>query len=276
MNARPIVVAIAILSSSFALASSPAIGTVSTRGEVRVGGYAVRGTATLFDNTAVETSTFAATLRLDKGTEIKLGTGSSGTLYRDRLVLTRGETQLASTTPFQLEANGLRISSNAPNTTGVVLFGAQKNVEVGALQGELRVMDSHGVLLAKVDPGAALSFPDGARAQNVPPTAATATPQPMSDIGLVSLENGRYYLTSTLSAIKYEITGNNLSKYVGDKVVINGTLISGTLAQPLVVAIKGIEINGQGGMSTLGKVLVGASIAGEAAAIAFVITSASR
>jgi len=80
MIAKSVVVAVALFSSSIALAASSAIGTVSTRGEIRVGGYAVRGTATLFDNTALETSDFAATLRLDRGTEIKLAGGSSGTL----------------------------------------------------------------------------------------------------------------------------------------------------------------------------------------------------
>jgi hypothetical protein len=274
MITKGVAFAIVLFSSSFALADSSAIGTASTRGEIRVDGYAIRGTATLFDNTAVETSEFAATLRLNKGTEIKLGTGSSGTLFRDRLILSRGETQLTSASSFRLEANGLSILPSAPNTTGVVLLNADKNVEVEALKGDLRVMDSHGVLLAEVNPGTPLSFPAEPSAQGPP----NSPPQTISDIGLVSVENGHYYLTSTLSGIKYEITGNGLAKYVGDKVVINATLISGTAAQPVSVAIKSIGLNGGGtvGTPTLGKVLIVGAVAGEAAAIAYVVTSASR
>lgn len=279
MIARSVVIAVTVASSSLAFAASSAIGTVSTRGEINVGGYAVRGTATLFDNTPVETSDFAATLRLEKGTEIKLGAGSSSMLFHDRLVLSRGETQLTSATPFEIEANGFRISPNTPNSTGIVTLNSRRDVEVGALQGGLRVTDSSGVLVAKVDPGASVSFPAEPRAQDssAPPTALHAPPESINDIGLLSLENGRFYLTSTLSGIKYEISRNGLSKYVGDKVVLSGTVVSGSAAQPVLVDVKSIGLNGGPmGMSTLGKILIGSSVAGEAAAIAYVVSAASR
>ena len=277
MNTKFVVIAIALFSSSFALADSSAIGTASTRGEIRVDGYTVRGTATLFDNTALATNQFAATLRLDKGTEIKLGTGTSGTLYRDRMVLSRGVTEVTATSPFQLQANGLSIASSTSKTAGIISLNAQKTVEVAALTGELRVTDSRGVLLAEVNPGDSISFPAEPRARSAAAQAQSAASQSISDIGLVSFENGQYYLTSTLSGVKYQITGGNLSKYVNDKVVINGTLLAGTLAQPTSVAVKSIGINGgPTGASTLGKVLVGTAVAGEAAAIAYVVTSASR
>jgi hypothetical protein len=278
MTVKTIVVAIALFPSSIALAASSAIGTLSTRGEISVDGYAVRGTATLFDNSAVETNQFAATLRLDKGTEIKLGAESSGTLYHDRLILSRGETELTSATPFQLEANGLSVLSSAPNTTGIVLLNGQKNVEVETLKGKLQVEDSHGALLAEVGPGAPLSFPAAPGGQNQPAAAPGVPPsqETISDIGLVSIENGHYYLESTLSGVKYEILGNNLSKYTGDKVVITGRLTAGTAAQPVSVEIKAIAINGPGGTTGLGKFLVAGALAGEAATIAYVIIAASR
>ena len=159
MFAKPIAVAVALFSSSLVFAASSAIGTVSTRGEIRVGGYSVRGTATLFDNTAVETSEFAAILRLDKGTEIKLGAGSSGTLFHDRLVLSRGETELTTKIPFQLEASGFEVSPSGPDTSGIIVVSPQNTVEVAALRGELRVSDSHGALLAHVTEGATLRSP---------------------------------------------------------------------------------------------------------------------
>lgn len=282
MITKSVVVSLALFSSSFALAASPGIGTVSTRGEITVGGYVVRGTATLFDNTEVETNDFAATLRLDKGAEIKLGSGSSGTLFRDRLVLSRGETQLTTTTPFQLEANGLSILTSVPNTVGLVSLGAQKTLVVAALKGELRVMDSHHALVAEVSPGASRSFPAEPSAQDSPaqPAAQGAPPAPLaiSDIGLLSFENGQFYLTSSLSGIKYQILGSELSKYIGDKVVIEGTVISGSVAQPVSVTIKSIAINGPstGGLTTVGKILIIGTVAGEAGAIGYVISSASR
>jgi hypothetical protein len=279
MIARSVVIAVTIASSSLAFAASSAIGSVSTRGEINVGGYAVRGTATLFDNTSVETSDFAAILRLEKGTEIKLGAGSSSMLFHNRLVLSRGETQLTSATPFQIEANNLHISPSTSHSTGIVSMNSHNDVEVGALQGGLRVTDSNGALLAEVDPGASLSFPAEPRAQDspAPPRPLHAPPESINDIGLLSFENGRFYLTSTLSGIKYEISRNGLSNYVGDKVVLSGTVLSGTAAEPVLVAVKSIGLNGgPTGMSTLGKILIGTSVAGEAAAIAYVVSAASR
>lgn len=268
MIAKHVAIAITLFSSSFALAASSAIGTVSTRGEIRVGGYAVRGTATLFDNTAVETNEFSATLRLNKGTQIKLGTGSSGTLFRDRLVLSHGETELTTSTPFQLDASGLHVSPSTPGTTGIVSVGPENTVEVASLRGELKVTDGQGTLLAHVSPGATLSF--------AAEPGAPATPT-FSDTGIVSFEGGHYYLTSSLTGVKYEITGKDLSKYVGKKVVINGTLLSGSAAQPVSVAVSSIAINGPaGGVSTLGKVLIGTSAVGGGIGVGYAIASASR
>ena len=269
MIAKSVVVAVALFSSSIALAASSAIGTVSTRGEIRVGGYAVRGTATLFDNTAVETSDFAATLRLDRGTEIKLAGGSSGTLFRDRLILSRGETELTTSTPFQLDASGLQVSPSAPNTSGIVSVSQENTVEVATLKGELRVTDSHGILLAHVGPGSPVSF-------SADPSAAGAPAAAFSDIGIVSVDkSGQYFLTSSLTGVKYQISGKDLSKYVGNKVTINGTLISGTPDKPISVAVSSIGINGGTGISTLGKVLIGTSLAGAGVGIGYAVGSAS-
>lgn len=272
MIAKTTVLAVALFSSSFALAASPAIGSVSAPGEFQVGGYTVRGTATLFDNTAIQTNGFIATLRLDKGTQIRLGAESSGTLYRNRMVLSRGETELTASTPFQLEASGLHVSPTAPNTRGVVSVSGANTVEVAALRGELNVMNSRGAVLAHVVPGSTFSFAAGSSAQD----ASTS----FSDIGLVSEENGQYYVTSSLTGVKYQVTGGNLSKYVGDKVVINGSLTSGTAAHPVTVSISSIAINGGGavggGLGTGGTVAIIGSLAGEGAALGYLVASASR
>ena len=175
---------------------------------------------------------------------------------------------------------------------GIVSLSPQKTVQVAALKGELRVMDSHHALMAEVSEGASRSFPNGASAQDSPsqtqnppteqaalsvPPMPAAGPQAISDIGLLSFENGHYYLESSSSGIKYEISGNNLSKFVGDKVIIEGTVLSGTASQPQSVAIKSIVVNGPStGTTTRGKFLIAAALAGGAATVGYVIDSASR
>ena len=273
MIAKSVVVAMMLFLSSFAVAATPAIGTVSARGEMRVDGYTVRDSATVFDGSTVETSDVGAVLRLGNGTEVKLAADSRGTLFRNRLVLLRGETELSTSNPFQLEASGLDVSPSAPNTSGIVSLSPVNTVEVAALTGELRVRDSRGVLLASVNPSSAISFSVGPGA--VEGQAAGAQAQTFSDVGVVSLVNGHYYLTSSFTGVKYEITGKDLDKYVGDKVVINGTVRAGTSAKPESVEVSSIAINGGGGISTLGKVLIGTAIGGGGAVIGYTVASAA-
>ena len=174
---------------TYATAGTTSIGTASVRGDMRVDGYAVKGDATLFDGTVVETGQASAVLRLDKGVEIKLATGSRGTLHRDRLVL---------------EANGLQVTPSEPNSRGVVSMSDANTVEVAALTGGFRVTNNRGLLLASVHPGDALSF--GAQQPGVPNTPGVV---PMTLYGTLTKANGHYYLllpTPDLG-ISYELTG---------------------------------------------------------------------
>ena len=59
--------AMVLCAASYATAGTTAIGTVSARGSLRVDGYAVKGDATLFNGTVVETGQASAALRLNKG-----------------------------------------------------------------------------------------------------------------------------------------------------------------------------------------------------------------
>src|ERR1035438_227730 len=214
------VAAILLCMLSYATAGAVSIGTASARGDMRVDSYLVKGNATLFDGSVVETGQATANLRLNKGTEITMSTASRGTLHSDRLVLQQGESELAASSSFQLEANGLRVTPNEPNSRGVVSLKAGNTVEVASLNGSFGVTTDHGVLLANVRPGRVVSFA----------MQAGANPANFSGVGLVSFENGTYYLT-TNENVKYVLTCKDSRKFVGDKVVVSGTLQGGTPGQ---------------------------------------------
>ena len=146
----------ALFAFSYAVAGTTAIGTASARGSMRVDGSVVNGNATLFSGTVLETSEATTAVRLDKGVEIKLATDSRGTLYRDRMVLEKGAGELAAGR-FLLQASGLRVTPDAPNSRGVVSFKDRNTVQVSALQGSFDVANDHGFLLASVRPGLAMS-----------------------------------------------------------------------------------------------------------------------
>ena len=239
------------------------IGTASARGDLRVDSYLVKGNATLFDGSVVETGIATADLRLDKGTEITMATSSRGILYSDHLVLQQGQSQLATSSSFQLQANGLRVTAIEPNSRGVVSLKPGNTVEVATLNGSFGVANAQGILLASVRPGHALSFAMQAG------TGSTA----FSGVGLLSSENGHYYFTSE-TGVQYEVTGRDLKKYVGQKVVLMGTVQAGAAqaggAAP-VIAVNSIHTNGTEGYGTGKSLLILGAILGPAAGIGYAI-----
>ncbi|MGA2086719.1 MAG: hypothetical protein ABSG60_14505 [Terracidiphilus sp.] len=244
---------------SYAAAGTVSIGTASARGDMRVDSYMVKGNATLFDGSVVETGQATADLRLDKGAAITMSTNSRGTLYRDRLVLQRGESELAASSPFKLEANGLRVTPNETNSRGVVSLAAGNTVEVAALNGSFGVTNVQGILLANVRPGSVVSF--AMQAAGASPTTS------FSGVGLVSYEDGHYYLTDSAN-VKYEITGKDFKQYVGTKVVISGTIQAPAAeGTPSVISVSSIGINGPTGMSMTTKLIIGGVVVGAAVGI---------
>ena len=92
---------------------------------------------------------------------------------------------------------------------------------------------------------------------------AGANPQEFNGVGLVSFENGTYYLT-TDENVKYIITCKDAHSYVGDKVVISGTITGGTGGSGGMLCVKSMNVNGpSGGPGTRTKALIaGIIIAG--------------
>jgi len=198
---------------SYASAGTTSIGTANVRGEMRVDSNNVKGNATLFDGSVVETDQASAQLRLNKGAQITLSTGSRGTLYSDHLILQQGETEIAVSSPFQLQANGIHVTPNMADSRGVVSLKAGNTVEVASLSGSFGVTNDHGVLLANIRPGRTVSFS----------MQVKAVPNVFSGVGLVTVEGGVYYLT-TDEDVKYALTCKDAKRFVGDKVVVSGTV----------------------------------------------------
>jgi len=254
----------------YALAGTASIGTASARGDMRVDSYVVKGNATLFDGTVVETGQATADLRLDKGTQITMSTSSRGTLYRDRLVLQQGKSMLAASSSFQLEANGLHVTPNMPNSLGVVSLKEGNTVEVAALNGSFGVTNDRGVLLASVPAGHAALFAMQEGGEN--PTA-------YSSVGTISYSNGHYFLTDS-AAQKFEITCKDLKRYVGKEVALSGTVQ--TAATPVqdassVVCAKSVSVSSGGSHLTMSDKLVFSGLVGyTAAGVGLVIDDANQ
>ena len=203
---------------SVGAAESVSIGTVSARGDFRVDSHVVRGNATLFNGSVVETGGATADLRMGEGAAITMSTNSRGILYRDRLVLQQGESELTAPQAFQLQVESLRVVASGPKSQGVVSLTPNNTVQVSSLSGTFNVTNDHGLALASVSPGRAMTF-----AFQVNPVGSAFT-----GTGRVSFSNGHYYLTLKSTGAKYEIQGQGLAKLVGKEVTITGTIQSAT------------------------------------------------
>ncbi len=257
---------------SYAEAGTVSIGTASARGDMRVDNYAVKGNATLFDGSVVETSQASADLRLNKGVEITMSADSRGTLYSDHIVLQQGQSELSSSRSFQLQASGLHIVSSAPHSRGVVSMKPGNTVEVASLDGSFGVSNDRGIMLANILPGHSFSFA----------MQAAGGSDEFSGVGLVSFDNGTYYLT-TDSNVKYILTCKDPHSYVGDKVIVVGTLQGGsTDHNGARICVKTMDVNGPSSMSSRTKwIIAGFAIAGAGAGAGIALsnqgsTSASR
>jgi hypothetical protein len=253
--------------ATYASAGTTVLGTASARGDMRVDGYTVRGDATIFNGTVVETQEASARLRIGDGVDITMSKASRGTIYGNHFVLQRGQSELAAPASFEMEANGLHVATGSPNSVGVIALAPDHAVQIAALAGSLEVRDGQGLVLSNVLPGRPLTFAMQAE--------ASTSPYYVSAVGLLDYQNGHYYIT-TDENVKYELTGGDLEKFVGDKVVVTGTLNpavapAGTAG---TITIKTIEINPggpTGGITKKGKWMIIGTALGGAGAVAWVI-----
>lgn len=265
MTSRLRICVVLLCMSTYAAAGTTSIGTISAQGSIHVDGYAVNGNATLFDGSVIETGSASASLRVDRDVRITMATDSRGALFRNRLVLQQGSTELSLPANFQIEASGLRLSAAVPASRAMVTVNPPGAVEVAALSGGVEVSNAKGFLLARVLPGHSMSFS----------MATASSTSAFTSRGMLSFENGHYYLTASDTNVKYELIGKNLAKYVGDKVLVSGTVTSTTTATggaAYVVTASSVFINGGliglGGLSVGSEMIVGGVIVGSAATIA--------
>ena len=238
---------------SYMEAGTVSIGTASARGDMRVDSYTVKDGATLFDGSVVETGQASAVLHLAEGTEITMASSSRGTLHRDHLVLQQGASEVSASGSFKLQAEGLSVVPKEPNSHAVVSMRSDSTVEVEVLKGSFGVTSEQGVMLASVRPGRAVSF---AMQAGAPSTE-------FSGVGIISIENGHYYLT-TDEHVRYELTCKDFLKFSGTKaVVISGKVQPSTVAgAPATICVKSIEVNGNSGMSPTTKLVITGVVVG--------------
>jgi hypothetical protein len=219
-------------------ASPSSIGFVVTNGQVKVDGAVVHGNSTLFQGNVVQAGDATSDLMFPGGSNLLLQPGSAVKVFREYGLLERGAAvQRGSHT---LVADGLKVSSLSPQSAVFVDMQDKAHLRVAAQGGAAEVRNPTGGLLARVEPGKALTFvvqvapqdPNAAPSpQNPAPPAAGQAPSPtgvqLTLHGVLRKDHpgryGHYLLTDVATNVTYELQGAGLDDLVGASVEVTGS-----------------------------------------------------
>lgn len=220
----------------------PVIGTVVANGTFLLDNATVTGNATLFEGATIETAAAASRMEISSGARISLGAESKAKFYGDHLILERGEGRLEKAQGFRFEARGLTIQPETGNASARVALTGGARIELAALTGSFRVLNSRGVLVANVPSGHALELE--------PQTTETAS----KVTGTLRQAGGHYLLTDETTNVTVELAGTGLSKEVGNRIEATGQL--DPTATPVTDASQFIRVSA---VKHLGKGAAGSS-----------------
>lgn len=150
-----VVLLLPLLSGSSAAA--PAIGVATASGKFTLDRANHRSNATLFEGNTFDSGTSELEFRLASGTTVQLGAAARGAIFHDHILLRDGGGDVRPGTAYMVEALNLQVKPVQPGAVArVVVKGGQ--VRVGALRGDLQVLNGKGTLLARVSQGEADAF----------------------------------------------------------------------------------------------------------------------
>ena len=210
-------------------ASGANLGVAIARGTFQVDNSTVSGNSTIFDGASVQTSAFSSRINLRNGSHAALGPDSRARVTARSLVLEQGLGELQSKSSYPIEARTLRISPSHPNAIARVLIEGERKVRVEAVEGPVKVFNHSGILLASINPGAALSFE---------PQAAQEDSFQVE--GCLLRKQGKFILVDQTSNQVLELRGADLSQHLCNRVKVAGASVRG--ATPVAGAAQVIQI----------------------------------
>lgn len=191
-----------------ALAAEGVIGQAISQGSMDVDHAQAAGIAPLSSGSVVKTGAAPGRIVLQNGVRGALGPASQAEIYQDRLVLQSGHATVSAGQGYRVEVGGYTITPARGARANVEM--QQGAIAVGAAGAPVSVTDGTGVLLARVDPGTALSFePAGELASRL--------------TGTVERAGDQFYLTDELTHVRVELRGKDLAGQVGHRVGVMGT-----------------------------------------------------
>jgi hypothetical protein len=221
-----------LLFALVACSQAASIGVALANGSFRIDSHQVVGNATVFEGNVLETDRASSDLNLNAGVRLRLAANSRGRVFSDRLELQQGLGELEAGKGYRIEARGLRVSPDAPASSGRVALTAGGRVEALALRGSMRVSASDGTVIALLKPGMALEFQ---------PQEVTGAEAPFQMTGCLERRDGRFVLRDPITGVTEEVRGERLESEVGRMVDVTATVVRG--ATPVPGALEVVQIS---------------------------------
>lgn len=157
MNKTKTTICILLPLFSIAALAAPSIGVATGTGKFTLNGASHRNNATIFEGNVFDSGTSDLEFRLENGATMHLGSAARGEIYGSRILLKSGGGDIRTGSTYAVDALDMHITSTDPGAVArVVVEGGQ--VRVGALRGELQVVNAQGVMLATITQGDAKSL----------------------------------------------------------------------------------------------------------------------
>jgi len=245
--------------ASLLMAAGDSIGMAVAKGDFRVDHALVSRAATLFDGSSIETAIAPSQLQLTHGVVVRLAADARATVYQRKLILERGLGQMESAAGYEVEARSLHISSETSDTIARVSVSSGRQVQVQAARGAVRVTNSTGMLIAKLETGTSMTFE--------PQEAAAGTPTRAS--GCLVEKAGKLILAEQVTNVILELHGRGLDGQVGNRIQISGTPTNASPVVPgasQVIQVTDVTLVHKGGCAAIAKKVGGSVAAGAAAA----------
>lgn len=233
------------------MASAPIIGMTSFQNGVTLDNSKVSGTATLFEGSTIQSDGYSR-IHLNNGTRLDFGAGAKAQVFATHAALSAGMTEMQSPAGFEVDTTLIRIRPVGADSIARVKIDSGK-VYVTALNAPVSVMNSQGLLVAKVAPGVPMVF-----------MAQGATAANSFDVtGCVLNKGGVAIVDDEKGKVVSQITGTDAKKLVGNQVHIVGSVdATGTPGggATQVVKVTSATVTKKGGCSAEAAAL-GASTA---------------
>jgi len=229
-------------------AATSGIGVAMSEGTILINSSTAAGNATIFEGSTLETQSATSQVRLNGGAQLRLASGSRGTVFTDHVDLQKGSARIAG---YSANANGLNVRADG-KASATVSMRDQGVVEIAALTGSVHVFNAAGFNVANLVPGRALDL----RPQDAGASA------PSSLVGCAVKSGNDTLLTDETSNVTVQLRGGNVR--AGRRVQITGSMVPN--ATPASGATQVVNVTNVKEVGGACKGVAGAAAAGGAAA----------